>query len=268
MVSLGLLGEWLKGGVVSMPRRTAVLSAWLLAVLVLAGCAGSAQRSGGQIAADSGGPQVTGSGRLVSKDISLGEFSEVEIGSAFKVDITRAESSFVSVTADDNLIGMVEVYRQGETLRVGLKSGSYRDATYRAKIGMPDVRRLRLSGASTGTLSGLKPESLELGLSGASHLTGRLEGGRLAVVVGEASSATLGGSADDLTLNVSGASQANLGDLYLRLARVNLAGASNATLNIKEKLDAEVRGASSLYYVGNPSLGSVAAVEGSSLRRR
>ena len=196
------------------------------------------------------------------------DFTEVEVGSAFKVGITRSDNFGVTVTADDNLIDIVDVAKSGQTLRVGLRSGSYNNATYRASVRMPDLRRLQITGASTVTFSGFMSRSLDLGLSGASQVTGRLEGGQLNLAALEASTATLGGSTDGVALTASGASQASLGDLPARTGRVSLREASTATVNVKDKLDADLRSASNLYYVGNPSLGNVSAVEGSSVRHR
>ena len=211
---------------------------------------------------------VTGSGTLVTRDFAVSDFSEVEVGNAFKVDITRGDSFTVMVTADDNVIDMVDVTKSGQTLRIGLKSGSYNHATYRGSVGMPDLRRLQMADASVGTLTGFTPRRLDLGLSGASQVTGRLEGGQINMAAREASTVTLGGSADDVALTASGASRANLGDLSAGTTRASLREASTATVNVKDKLDADLRSASNLYYIGNPSLGSVSAVEESSLRHR
>lgn len=211
---------------------------------------------------------VTGSGRLVTRDYAVSDFTEVEVGSAFTVEITRSDSFAVNVTADDNVIDMVGVTKTGQTLKIGLKPGSCHHATYRATIGMPDLRRLQIAEASVGTFTGFTPRTLDLGLSGASQLTGRLDGRQINLAVREASTATLGGSADDLALTASGASHANLGDLTQGTTRASLKEASSATVTVKNKLDADLRSGSNLYYIGNPSLGSVSAVEGSSVRHR
>ena len=248
--------------------RELVAAVAFLAVSLAAGCSPNVVTSVPVTGGGSSGVGVTGSGRLVTKQISVSDFGELEVGSAFKVDITRSDSFSVVVTADDNLMDMVDVTQSGQTLRIGLKPSSCNNAAYRASISMPDLRRLQLAGASAGTLKGFRPRTLDLGLLGASQLTGRLDGGQVRLAAQEASTVTLGGSADSVVLTASGASHANLGDLSASTARASLKEASTCTINVKERLDADLRSASNLYYVGNPSLGSVSAVEGSSLRHR
>ncbi len=213
-------------------------------------------------------PMVKGSGNLVTRDLRLTDFSEVQASGPLRVDVTRGEAFRVSVTADDNAIELLRVERQGRALSLDLKPGSYSNLTLRVAVVMPDLTRLQLGGASTGTISGFKPASLDLKLLGASQLTGRLEAGAVNLTVAEASRATLGGAAETVDVVASGAGHANLGDLAARSGRASLKEASTAILNLEDRLDADLRSASTLYYVGNPSLGTVSSVEGAVVRRR
>ncbi|MFC2031992.1 hypothetical protein ACFLUS_01255 [Chloroflexota bacterium] len=52
-------------------------------------------------------------------------------------------------------------------------------------------------------------------------------------------------------------SQISLGDLVLIDAKVNLSGASIATVNARGKLDADLNDALELYYIGSPALGKI-----------
>ncbi len=209
-----------------------------------------------------------GSGNLVTRQVEESDFTAVEAGSALKVDLAQSATYGVSVTADDNVIDYVEVSKVGTALRLGMKSGSYNNATIRVLVTMPDLKSIRFSGASKGTMVGFKPQSLEARLSGASQLTGRLEAGSLDLSVAEASNLNLGGSADSLKLSGSGSSQTSLGDLAVSSATINLREASTATVNVRNKLDADLRSASNLYYVGTPTLGNITSLEASSVRRR
>ncbi len=211
---------------------------------------------------------ITGSGNPVTRDVAVADFSEIDAGSALKIDVTQGEVYAVAVTADDNVLDYVEVTKSGPTLRLSMKSGSYANTSVRVAVTMPDITAVRFAGAAKATMVGFKPRNLEVRLSGASQLTGRVDGGQLDVIVADASNLTLGGAADSLKVSASGASQVSLGDLSVNTAVVGLKEASNGTLNVKDRLDADLRSASNLYYVGNPSLGSITSVEASSLRRR
>jgi hypothetical protein len=236
----------------------------ILVVVLAVGCGGNPQA-----APVSRAEEITGSGKLVTRELSLSGFTGVEVRSAFKVDVFQSDSYQVLVTADDNIIDRVDAGVTGGRLTLGMSPGSYLSATYRASVGMPGLRSLELSEATTGTVSGFRSsDGLEIRLGGASRLTGRLEAGQVRLVPGEASVVTLGGRAESLTVEGSGASEANLGDWAVGSARVILREASKATVNVAGGLDADLRAASTLNYVGNPTLGSVTSVEASSLRRR
>lgn len=236
----------------------------VFATALLMGCSGDLEAPAVQA-----GDAVTGSGNLITRELDLGGFTGVESGSAFKVDVYQSNSHVVSITADDNVIDRIQAQVIDDTLTLSLDSGSYYNATYRARIGLPDLRNLSVSEASTATVAGFKSqEAVDFRLDGASSLTGRLESDRVRVVSDGASVVTLGGTTGSLSIEASGASQANLGDWTAGSASAHLKGASKATLNVEGRLDADLRGASTLYYVGNPTLGTITSIEASSLKRR
>lgn len=61
----------------------------------------------------------------------------------------------------------------------------------------------------------------------------------------------------DLSAAVSGASRLELAHLAVHGANVLMSGASQGTVNLDGRLDATVRGASTLSYTGNPTLGNI-----------
>lgn len=74
--------------------------------------------------------------------MSIADFDAIEANSAITIEVTEAESYGVSITADDNAIDSVECIKQGKALKIGLKPGSYRNYTLRAKGSLPILRRL------------------------------------------------------------------------------------------------------------------------------
>lgn len=215
------------------------------------------------------GPAVTGSGRLATREMDLTGFSRIEASSAFALDVTQADATSVSITADDNLFDYLDVSVAGDTLRLRLRPGSYQRVTLRAQIALPTLRSLQLSGASLASLSGLRSrEDLALALSGASSLRGEVEAGSLQIEASGASRVELSGAANDLQLDLSGASTARLAGLPVDDADVFLSGASSAQLNASGRLNADLSGASHLEYAGSPTLGRMQTSGGSTIRSR
>ena len=212
---------------------------------------------------------VVGSGRLTTRDLDLAGFTRIEASSAFEVEVIQGSEYAVSLTADDNIIDNVDAAVIADTLRLGLKpSVGFRNLTLRAKITMPNLRGIGVSGASRADVRGFQTEeSLDLNLSGASSVTGDIRAGNTRVEASGASRVELSGSGADLDVRGSGASNLVLADYTVRNVDAELSGASRATVNASGTLDANLSGASQLRYRGSPTLGRIETTGGSSLNQ-
>lgn len=260
-------------------KKLAVISIVLALVLIFSGCSGTF------------GTPVTGNGKLETRTFDLVGFNRLEISNAFQVEVTRADSFAISITADGNLFqDYLDIRKFGSTLHIGLKTNhSYFNTTQRAILTVPDLRGIdvsgaskahvigftsttalsvEVSGASTLELTNIKAGNTNLEVSGASHASGELEitGGNFNV--SGASSLELEGTADNINAEISGASNGKLEDFNIAEARINVSGASNANINVSGELSAEVSGASRVYYTGNPTLGSVNVTGASTFTKR
>jgi hypothetical protein len=208
---------------------------------------------------------ITGSGKLLTKTLSLGEFNKIDASGAFQVDVTQGATCSVVVTADDNVWDSLDVRNDGGTLYLGTKSGSYSNTHLSARIVLPHLSALTLSGATNGTIDGFNDAAgqMDLTVDGASKLEGELRQARVTLDIAGASTATLHGTAESLHITLSGASHSGLEDLPSDDVRADISGASNATVTARRKLDYDVSGASHLSYTGSPTVGQ-ADVSGAS----
>ncbi len=216
------------------------------------------------------GAHLTGSGKVVAQEEEISDFDKVEVSDAFKADISQGETFSVVVRIDDNLLGYLEVVKQGSTLKIGLKTDRrIRDATLEAEVTLPGLTGLDLSGASQVTITGFKSaNALDVEASGASHLRGDIEAGDARFNVSGASQVTLSGSAGDVTVDGSGASAVDLADFPGADANVKASGASEVTVNASGTLDVDASGASHVYYLGSPTLGKVNTTGASAVEQK
>lgn len=232
---------------------------------------------------------ITGSGELVTKEYDFANFTRIEVGDAFEVDITHADEFDVTIKMNENLFSYLDVSQSGSTLRVRMEPNfNYQQTTRQVSISMPALRSLELSGASRGEITGFETSNaVDLEVSGASSLeiTGLVTGkaqfdisgasriiGDITMTDGNfevsgASTIGLDGEAADVILDVSGASTARLEDFPVDIARIDVSGASNVTVEVNDRLDVEISGASRLIYGGDAELGSIQVSGGSTLRR-
>lgn len=263
------------------PGRRARRTPALLLVAMLFALAATA--AGCDMPSTGGLGQVYGSGTPVTKSYDFTGFTTVTFDSGFDATVEYGESYAVSVTVDDNLVKEhLKVESDGDTLHVGLADlWQYRDVTLAAKVTLPRLAGLEVSGASTvaGVTSGdlvldvsgasktwLKGEGkVTLDLSGASSLSGDVSGIELTGDVSGASVVDLMGSASGLRLDVSGGSRLDLPRLTAQDADLSLSGGSRGSVLVSGTLNAEASGGSRLEYAGDPQLGSIDVSGGSAV---
>jgi len=233
----------------------AVLVAVLLAALSLVGCAGSL---------------VTGSETMKTEEMDFSDFTRVEAGYGFEVEITQSRSYSVSITADNNLFKHIEVSKDGETLKIGLKPRiTFGSVTLKAKITMPDLYIINLSGGSKANITGFSlSHDFSAELSRGSRVTGNITAGDTSFDLSGGSQVNLEGTADDLVVSGSGGSQLYLEAFSVDNADVHLSGGSRATVNIDGTLDVYLSGGSQVSYVGEPTLGDIDLSGGSRVNRK
>jgi hypothetical protein len=242
------------------------LSVVVLSLIAFPGCKGT----------------ITG-GNTVTEKKDVTNFTTLDIGSAFEVDIKQSDTYSLTIEADESLIDYIEVTQTGTSLRIYLSPRHiFTDFTLgsrkmKAIITMPNLYSLALSGASKGTVTGFNSQAnlnlevsgattlklvnmaagnVQAEVSGASTMTGNLTAADANFIVSGASTMNLTGLANIMVIEVSGASRAELEQFKTKIVTSEVSGASTATIHVEQTLNVEVSGASSLYFVGNPTLGT------------
>jgi len=233
---------------------------------------------------------VRGSGNLETRQMEFVDFTQVDVGNAFRVDVDRADTYQVSVTVDDNLWDYVDVHQTGQTLHIDLKGvHAFMNVHLEAHVTVPALRGVALSGASYGEVSGFSSTGpLNASVSGASTLDiDGMEAGDTVLDVSGASKASgvigiadgdfeasgmstieLAGSANNLSVEASGASSVKLEGFVAEDIAIELSGASTGTINASGTIDADLSGASHLDYGGGATLGTVSTSGGSTIEKK
>lgn len=231
-----------------MKKRTIpIVAASMLVVLTLLGVAGCI------------GEDVTGSGNLTTERHDLSDFTRIEAQSGFELEVTRSDTFSIEITADDNVHEYIAVEKSGDTLEIRLRGTRfYHSVTLEAKVTMPAIYNIELSGGSQAYITGFSSaHDFEIELSGGSRLSGDINAGGAEFELSGGSRVDLEGEGEDLTIDASGGSQLDLEDFPIENASINMSGGSRATINISGTLNADLSGASRIEYVGEPNLGDL-----------
>ncbi len=196
-----------------------------------------------------GGPTLRGNGNIATEERLVEEFTSIDVSGAMQVSIELGNEPALSITADENLLEVIEsTVINGRLVLRNLESYSSSNPVV-IKVSTQQLKSYDGSGATTGIIAGsVETDVFEVDLSGASRLT-------------------LGsGTTGKLKANLSGASSLKASELVAGDADIDVSGASSAITNVTGSLDAEASGASSVRYSGDPKSVKERASGGSSVR--
>jgi len=185
-------------------------------------------------------------------------FTAISVSNAFDVYLTQGNEEAVAVSASEQ--------KYKEKIKVEVKDGvlkiSYDEGKFwkkltgnmklRAYITFKNVDKITASGACDIHLQGkLTADDLSINLSGASDWkSGELKTDKLSVNISGASDMTVTGSSTDLKIDASGASSFKSWDFATDNCRVQASGASSVSFTVNKELNAHASGASSIHYKG------------------
>jgi hypothetical protein len=185
------------------------------------------------------------------------DFDEIEIHSAFRLTVRQSDEFRVRISVPERSVDDIEVRRSGSRLRLSMDHG-FLDGEARAVVELPLLRHVQAHDASEVRLQRIEsPGTVNIRLEDASRIEGELDAERTVVDLKSASRANLDGRTDELELDISSTSEAQLRDLPCRRADVKLSSISSATIDVSERLDVTASGLSVLHYYGDPHLGRV-----------
>lgn len=178
-----------------------------------------------------GGVQGSGTSKTETRKVS--GFTKIDASGAVNVEVTVGSSFSVEVTADDNLLANIKTEASGDTLKIFSEDRISSKTKINIKVSMPEIENFEVSGASSGSVTNVKADDLELKASGASKI--KIEG-----------------TVNELNADASGASTIDAENLKTEDAEVEASGASNAVVAVNNELKASASGASKISYIGEP----------------
>lgn len=197
---------------------------------------------------------LSSKGQETSQQLPFKNFSEIEIGSSFQVQITRGDSYVVEIMGSNDQFEGLEFSQEGKKLRIDLdKKRKGLPKAPRIRITMPALESLDLSGTIKAEIKGFNNESMQIDISGTASCKLDAQINNLKIDMSGAGNVELLGSGDLMVLNLSGAANIKAGEYQVKKLMLNMSGAGAAEVFVSEQLDLEVSGVGSVRYGGNPT---------------
>jgi hypothetical protein len=185
-------------------------------------------------------------------------FHGINVSSAFDVYLSQGNEEAVAISAaDKETRDRIEVVVKDGILVVGLKKNSWKwnqgNKKLRAYISFKNIDRLTVSGACDVIVDGtIKADDLKLDLSGASDIKSiKLDVKNLDIEISGASDIKASGVVSQLSIDVNGASKFRGTDLSTEFCNAKASGASDISITVNKELSAHASGASGIKYKGD-----------------
>jgi len=217
------------------------------------------------------GPCIRGEGNVVTREISIEDFSKVNLAMAGEVTIERGEEIKVSLMGHPNILDQISIEVTDNEWVIYPRECVSNSKDFAVHITMPAVNGITLSSSGSIVSSDAFEGNIEMTLSGSGQIkfnaSGeeaiiRLSGSGKIEYFGQSSTLNvahsgsgriiLEGSCAELEIAQSGSGGVEAYGLVANEAAVRVSGSGSARVNVTTRLGAILTGSGSIFYKGSP----------------
>ena len=193
----------------------------------------SAAESGWHSVQRDGQPMVTGSGRIVTQQRAVGNFSRIDLRGSTDIEVRLGAAPSLAVRADDNIVQQITSRVENGTLIIDTR-GSFRTHTSpHAYVTVPNLEYLASRGSGNADIAGVSNRRLELQLQGSGNIKAI-------------------GRTEEIKVALRGSGDIDTRGLSAGIADVALSGSGNVRVVTNGVLNARLAGSGNIYVSGQP----------------
>ncbi len=198
---------------------------------------------------------------------NTGDFKGIKVGDAFNLKVSQSEVNTVKVIAPSTVIQQIKTDVKDGILIISEEGNIKSNEAIEIIIGVKSLAKLDVSGsADVKTENELICDKLEISIEGAGDIRIWLKTNELKSKISGAGDLNLKGTSKLLDATIKGAGDLKAFNLEVEKAIVKVSGAGDAKINVSQNLDADVSGAGSIIYKGNPGERNVSITGAGSIR--
>ncbi len=185
---------------------------------------------------------------------AVGDFTGIKAGDAYEIKITQSDANIVKVNAPESAQGQIKTEVKDGILVISTEGNIKDDDGISIAISIKSLSSLDVSGAAdVKSENQLTCDKLNITTNGAGDIHLDLKATDIKADISGAGDLTLKGTAQMLDVTVSGAGNLKAANLETLKIKAKVSGAGDAKVNAVQGLDADVSGAGSIIYKGNPT---------------
>ncbi|MEI9920331.1 MAG: head GIN domain-containing protein [Bacteroidota bacterium] len=201
----------------------------------------------------------------------LAKFNGIRVGEAIDVYLKKGDKESARVEVDGVNLSDVETEVAGNTLRIQMRSGNYRNhRTVKVHVTYVDIGRISSSSAANvfnEEGSTLKTSTLDITCASAGTVELKVEAESISIDVASGGGIVLEGKAKRLTLEASSAGSVDAYNLECETVNATAASGGSAKVNVTKSLSADASSGGSIRYRGNPTTTNTDSSSGGSVKK-
>ena len=219
--------------------------------------------------------RIAGSGTSVSESRQVADFQAIALTGHIDLVVRQGATQSVQVSADDNLVHLLETVvertTRGETLKVRWQRGSGHIQPHSkalVTVVVPKLTALSAAGAGDMRVEQFNAPEFKLSLAGSgdAKLMG-LTAGELGISLSGSGEVGGTGTASKVKIKIAGSGDVRLHELAADDVSVSIAGSGDAAVNASKSLEVRIAGSGDVTYTGAAEVKSRVAGSGSVTRR-
>lgn len=183
---------------------------------------------------------------------TVADFTGIKVGDMFDVKLKQAENNSVSINADENKQANIKTEVSNGILSIISDGKEDVDAT--VTLGVKSLNSIKITGmADVKSENRLNCNQLTIESNGAGGIDLDVNAKEIITDISGIGDVILSGIATLHTSKVSGTGSLRASNLETDKSVVKVSGVGDAKVNAKQTIDADVSGAGSIIYKGNPA---------------
>ncbi|OYT17144.1 MAG: hypothetical protein B7C24_04070 [Bacteroidetes bacterium 4572_77] len=212
--------------------------------------------------------QIKGSGNVIKETRELKNFTALDVGGAFNVELIKSTESKIIIETDDNIMPTITTKVSGGTLEIDNTRDINNPTKLQLTIYYQQLEELDISGAADLYSEDMFiADFLDLDISGAAEITLQIQVNNLDADFSGAADINLEGTVNNAKIEASGASTISAYGLEILELGLEASGASSVKILVLKEMSIDSSGASSVRYKGSPSIKIIDVSGASSFRK-
>ena len=201
------------------------------------------------------GKKISGNGEVTTVSRQIGNFDKITVTGAFKVKIVAGKTGRLVLTADQNLLEIIETYTKGSKLIIRINPDFNLQHYTKLQVEVPTDYLSQITLTGSGSVYNEKAFSwhnLKLTLTGSGTMDFKTSVAHIKVSLTGSGDIYLSGKADDADYVLTGSGDLKAQDLTVQDVTATVIGSGDLDLKAVHRLNAKILGSGDIYYFGEP----------------